>query len=204
MALALLCFDYSWICCWNAVLFCAIHPEFLACSRPYNFIGPTNGSLHRYSMYVHIYIHRSASEKSHLLIVLKSQIQCSITMLHGQVQRWNWKVNWPNTWPWDLWRYWLICHTILSDRNTYIGFGTTRTQIFVSSYGTLKLIVFHSFILSYSVHFFLGTVDRHYWVPWNSYYFHLCFAASFQFWFHSVRNWVEKRKNLGKWEAGSM
>ncbi|KAJ9592732.1 hypothetical protein L9F63_015612, partial [Diploptera punctata] len=26
--------------------------------------------------------------------------------------------------------------------------------------------------------------DRHYWVPWNSYYFHACFAASFTFWFH--------------------
>ncbi|KAK7869987.1 hypothetical protein R5R35_013754 [Gryllus longicercus] len=26
--------------------------------------------------------------------------------------------------------------------------------------------------------------DRHYWVPWNSYYFHASFAASFTFWFH--------------------
>ena len=23
--------------------------------------------------------------------------------------------------------------------------------------------------------------DRHYWVPWNSYYFHLAFGASFYF-----------------------
>lgn len=46
--------------------------------------------------------------------------------------------------------------------------------------------------------------DRHYWVPWNSYYFHLCFSTSFQFWFHNVRKWIEKRKDLKKWEAGSL
>ncbi|XP_031634296.1 uncharacterized protein LOC116347718 [Contarinia nasturtii] len=46
--------------------------------------------------------------------------------------------------------------------------------------------------------------DRHYWVPWNSYYFHLCFSTSFQFWFHSVRSWFETRKNLDKWQSGSM
>ncbi|XP_031618054.1 uncharacterized protein LOC116337539 [Contarinia nasturtii] len=46
--------------------------------------------------------------------------------------------------------------------------------------------------------------DRHYWVPWNSYYFHLCFSASFHFWFHSVRRWTEKRKDLDKWQAGTL
>ncbi|XP_018572213.1 uncharacterized protein LOC108911701 isoform X2 [Anoplophora glabripennis] len=41
--------------------------------------------------------------------------------------------------------------------------------------------------------------DRHYWVPWNSYYFHACFAASFTFWFHYTR---EKLCNSeGKWLA---
>ncbi|XP_055323657.1 uncharacterized protein LOC129578703 [Sitodiplosis mosellana] len=46
--------------------------------------------------------------------------------------------------------------------------------------------------------------DRHYWVPWNSYYFHLCFSTSFQFWFHSVRRWIDKSKDLDKWQAGSI
>lgn len=50
---------------------------------------------------------------------------------------------------------------------------------------------------------FYQTDDRHYWVPWNSYYFHLCFSTSFQFWFHSVRRWIDKRKDLEKWQAGS-
>ncbi|KAJ1521057.1 hypothetical protein ONE63_002764 [Megalurothrips usitatus] len=30
--------------------------------------------------------------------------------------------------------------------------------------------------------------DRHYWVPWNSYYFHATFAAAFTFWFHLLRD----------------
>lgn len=29
--------------------------------------------------------------------------------------------------------------------------------------------------------------DRHYWVPWNSYFFHVTFAASFTIWFHFAR-----------------
>ncbi|GAB0089641.1 uncharacterized protein DMENIID0001_042170 [Sergentomyia squamirostris] len=44
---------------------------------------------------------------------------------------------------------------------------------------------------------------RHYWVPWNSYYFHACFAASWSFIFHSTRRWFTS-KNLGKWESGSI
>ncbi|KAL1517192.1 hypothetical protein ABEB36_000988 [Hypothenemus hampei] len=42
--------------------------------------------------------------------------------------------------------------------------------------------------------------DRHYWVPWNSYYFHSTFAASFAFWFHFF-----KRKfcpSEGPWVPG--
>uniref|UniRef100_A0A1B6L3L5 DUF7802 domain-containing protein n=1 Tax=Graphocephala atropunctata TaxID=36148 RepID=A0A1B6L3L5_9HEMI len=35
--------------------------------------------------------------------------------------------------------------------------------------------------------------DRHYWVPWNSYYFHLTFAASFTFWFHATRRWLDNK-----------
>ncbi|CAB3225421.1 unnamed protein product [Arctia plantaginis] len=31
--------------------------------------------------------------------------------------------------------------------------------------------------------------DRHYWVPWNSYYFHAAFAASFFFFFNAARSW---------------
>ncbi|XP_050312233.1 uncharacterized protein LOC126747554 [Anthonomus grandis grandis] len=40
--------------------------------------------------------------------------------------------------------------------------------------------------------------DRHYWVPWNSYYFHATFAASFTFWFHFLK---EKccATSSGKW-----
>ncbi|CAH0546976.1 unnamed protein product [Brassicogethes aeneus] len=41
--------------------------------------------------------------------------------------------------------------------------------------------------------------DRHYWVPWNSYYFHTCFAASFIFWFHYTRTLICKSE--GKWIA---
>lgn len=41
--------------------------------------------------------------------------------------------------------------------------------------------------------------DRHYWVPWNSYYFHSCFAASFTFWFHYSRE--KLCKSEGKWLA---
>ncbi|XP_069705155.1 uncharacterized protein [Periplaneta americana] len=45
--------------------------------------------------------------------------------------------------------------------------------------------------------------DRHYWVPWNSYYFHACFAASFTFWFHIWRQWLTSNQ-LHKWEASSL
>lgn len=41
--------------------------------------------------------------------------------------------------------------------------------------------------------------DRHYWVPWNSYYFHASFAASFTFWFHFTRRYICRTK--GKWES---
>ncbi|XP_044256496.1 uncharacterized protein LOC123006216 [Tribolium madens] len=41
--------------------------------------------------------------------------------------------------------------------------------------------------------------DRHYWVPWNSYYFHATFAASFTFWFHFTRKLI--CKSNGKWIA---
>ncbi|KRT80677.1 hypothetical protein AMK59_4972 [Oryctes borbonicus] len=40
--------------------------------------------------------------------------------------------------------------------------------------------------------------DRFYWVPWNSFYFHACFAASFTFWFHFTRRVICKTE---KWEA---
>lgn len=45
--------------------------------------------------------------------------------------------------------------------------------------------------------------DRHYWVPWNSYYFHASFAAAFTFWYHMSRKWFKtnQKKQLGSWEA---
>jgi len=43
--------------------------------------------------------------------------------------------------------------------------------------------------------------DRHYWVPWNSYYFHASFAASLTFWFHCWRR-IIIGKSENKWEAG--
>ncbi|XP_018334874.1 uncharacterized protein LOC108743782 [Agrilus planipennis] len=57
-----------------------------------------------------------------------------------------------------------------------------------------------------SVHFLHWTwhdtdpniADRHYWVPWNSYYFHATFAASFIFWFHFTRKLICKTKE--KWQ----
>lgn len=45
--------------------------------------------------------------------------------------------------------------------------------------------------------------ERHYWVPWNSYYFHACFSASFQFFYHTTRK-VLDRRDLAKWERGTM
>ncbi|XP_055688151.1 uncharacterized protein LOC129792806 [Lutzomyia longipalpis] len=45
--------------------------------------------------------------------------------------------------------------------------------------------------------------DRHYWVPWNSYYFHASFAAFWSFIFHSSRKLFSGGKTpLNKWEAG--
>ncbi|XP_024944272.1 uncharacterized protein LOC107271244 [Cephus cinctus] len=41
--------------------------------------------------------------------------------------------------------------------------------------------------------------DRHYHVPWNSYYFHATFAASFTFWFHGTRKLFTKSSN--KWTS---
>ncbi|KAK9887148.1 hypothetical protein WA026_020595 [Henosepilachna vigintioctopunctata] len=41
--------------------------------------------------------------------------------------------------------------------------------------------------------------DRHYWVPWNSYYFHSTFACSFTFWFHYTRSKICESE--GKWIA---
>lgn len=45
--------------------------------------------------------------------------------------------------------------------------------------------------------------ERHYWVPWNSYYFHSCFSASFQFFYHTTRKLMDRR-DLHKWERGTM
>lgn len=42
--------------------------------------------------------------------------------------------------------------------------------------------------------------DRHYWVPWNSYYFHAAFAASFAFWFNFLRR--KLCQSNGKWLTG--
>ncbi|KAG5893868.1 hypothetical protein JTB14_005477 [Gonioctena quinquepunctata] len=42
-------------------------------------------------------------------------------------------------------------------------------------------------------------VDRHYWVPWNSYYFHAAFTAGFTFWFHFTREKLCSSKE--KWAA---
>lgn len=44
--------------------------------------------------------------------------------------------------------------------------------------------------------------DRFYWVPWNSFYFHSTFAASFTFWFHCWRR-IIMGKSADKWESGS-
>ncbi|XP_068618230.1 uncharacterized protein [Battus philenor] len=42
--------------------------------------------------------------------------------------------------------------------------------------------------------------DRHYWVPWNSYYFHASFTASFYFIFHASRRFFAP--NEEKWSSG--
>ncbi|OWR40598.1 hypothetical protein KGM_206050 [Danaus plexippus plexippus] len=43
--------------------------------------------------------------------------------------------------------------------------------------------------------------DRHYWVPWNSYYFHATFAASFYFFFHFSREWFAPK--IARWSSAS-
>ncbi|KAE8737021.1 hypothetical protein FOCC_FOCC017519 [Frankliniella occidentalis] len=40
--------------------------------------------------------------------------------------------------------------------------------------------------------------DRHYWVPWNSYYFHATFAAGFTWWFHVLRDQRWQSTGVGK------
>lgn len=47
-------------------------------------------------------------------------------------------------------------------------------------------------------------VDRHYWVPWNSYYFHATFAAGFMWWFNMTRNSeAEKRWQAARYLVAS-
>ncbi|XP_013189126.1 uncharacterized protein LOC106133833 [Amyelois transitella] len=41
--------------------------------------------------------------------------------------------------------------------------------------------------------------DRHYWVPWNSYYFHASFAASFYFLFNASRKWFAPK--VDQWDS---
>lgn len=41
--------------------------------------------------------------------------------------------------------------------------------------------------------------DRHYWVPWTSYYFHATFAASFTFMFHFWRRCFCVNNSENKW-----
>ncbi|KAI5701229.1 hypothetical protein M8J75_007463 [Diaphorina citri] len=48
--------------------------------------------------------------------------------------------------------------------------------------------------------------DRHYWVPWNSYFFHAAFSASFTFWFHFIRSGTSGTKKdwrKRKWQIQS-
>ncbi|XP_046977191.1 uncharacterized protein LOC124543163 [Vanessa cardui] len=43
--------------------------------------------------------------------------------------------------------------------------------------------------------------DRHYWVPWNSYYFHCTFASSFYFFFDFSRRWLAPR--VAQWSSAT-
>ncbi|KAG6457988.1 hypothetical protein O3G_MSEX010600 [Manduca sexta] len=43
--------------------------------------------------------------------------------------------------------------------------------------------------------------DRHYWVPWNSYYFHATFASSLYFFFIVSRSWFAPK--VAQWDAAS-
>ncbi|XP_022118415.2 uncharacterized protein LOC110995516 [Pieris rapae] len=44
--------------------------------------------------------------------------------------------------------------------------------------------------------------DRHYWVPWNSYYFHATFAASFFYLFHATRRYLAPK--VPQWTAAGL
>lgn len=41
--------------------------------------------------------------------------------------------------------------------------------------------------------------DRHYWVPWSSYYAHATFAASFFYLFDATRRWMAPK--AAQWES---
>ncbi|KAJ0183795.1 hypothetical protein K1T71_000218 [Dendrolimus kikuchii] len=43
--------------------------------------------------------------------------------------------------------------------------------------------------------------DRHYWVPWNSYYFHATFAASFYYTFHASRKYFSPQ--VDQWTSAN-
>uniref|UniRef100_A0A1B6CE90 DUF7802 domain-containing protein n=1 Tax=Clastoptera arizonana TaxID=38151 RepID=A0A1B6CE90_9HEMI len=45
--------------------------------------------------------------------------------------------------------------------------------------------------------------DRHYWVPWNSYFFHCTFSTGFTFWFHKTRQWMSTKSVYSKWDYSS-
>ncbi|XP_045784425.1 uncharacterized protein LOC123880364 isoform X2 [Maniola jurtina] len=44
--------------------------------------------------------------------------------------------------------------------------------------------------------------DRHYWVPWNSYYFHASFTASLVYFFNASRTWFKPR--FPQWQSASL
>nr|XP_034839718.1 uncharacterized protein LOC117995809 [Maniola hyperantus] len=47
--------------------------------------------------------------------------------------------------------------------------------------------------------------DRHYWVPWNSYYFHASFAASLYYFFTASRKWLSDHHSLSPdWQSASV
>ncbi|XP_053624402.1 uncharacterized protein LOC128683148 [Plodia interpunctella] len=44
-----------------------------------------------------------------------------------------------------------------------------------------------------------NVADRHYWVPWTSYYFHACFTASFYYLFYASRKWFAPK--VDQWQS---
>jgi hypothetical protein len=116
----------------------------------------------------------------------------------------------------NLQRFNLLVETFLFDSWNLRGLNRHPLWHYGSEIPSLDMVwnqkrIFFNFLKYQSVLTFINNwrrhdtdpniFDRHYWVPWNSFYFHATFAASFTFWFHCWRRLIIG-KSADKWVAG--